>query len=447
MDLIVALIITFLLLLASVFQGIFLAYPLAAIVVLFFLLAVRRGFPAKEVLRMAYGGAQKSYVVIRVLLLIGALLPLWTAAGTVPAVVYWGTELVQPNLFILFCFLICCGVSFLIGTSVGTSGVVGVALMVMAKSGDVNLHITAGAIIAGAFFGDRCSPVSSSAAFVAAVTETNIYDNIRDMLKTGVVPFVLAAAFYAAISPLFASQGRASGVHELIPGEFNLHWIVLLPAVIIIVLALLRTDIKIAMALSILSALILSIALQHQNAGDLLRFTVFGFQLDDANPLHTIITSSGLIALLKTSLVVFFASAFAGIVEGASMLNKIESLTEKAESRAALFGNMSLSSLFGAMIGCSQTFAVMLTYILNKNAYEKNGFDKSAMAVDLENTAIMISALIPWNIALLAPMAILDVGPACIPYMVYIYLIPLWNFLYLVVKERAWRTRASKTSS
>ncbi len=444
MDLIVALILTFALLITGVFGGIFLGYPLFVVIILFSVVALRRGFRFKDVFGMAYNGGKKSYVVVKVLMLIGILLPLWTAAGTVPAIVYWGTELIRPNLFILLCFLISCCMSSLIGTAVGTSGVVGAALMVMARSGGVNLSVAAGALIAGAYFGDRCSPVSSSAAFVAAITDTNVYDNIRNMIRTSIVPFILAVGFYAAISPFFASQGRTRGIHDLIAQQFNLHWIVLLPALVIVVLALLRINIKIAMAISIFTALAISLALQHQAASDLMRFVIFGFSLDEANPLHTIITGSGVISLLKTCLVVFLASAFAGIVDGTQLLNQIEMITGKAESRAAVFANVLVTSVFGAMVGCSQTFAVMMTYVLNKKAYEKNGFDNTVSAIDLENTAIMVSPLVPWNIALVAPMTILDVGPACMPYLVYIYLVPLWNLLYLYVKERVPKLQASK---
>lgn len=431
MDLAAAFSLTFFLLLASVWKGIFLAYPLAAGVILFFIVALRRGYGYKEVLNMAYAGAKKSYLVVEVLILIGALIAIWIASGTMPAIVYYGIELIKPDLFLLSSFLISCAVSLLTGTSIGTTGTIGAALMVMARSGGVNLPAAAGTIIAGAYFGDRCSPVSSSANFVAGVTETNIYDNIRNMFKTSIVPFLASAIFYMIVSRIFPLHGRTSGVNSLILQEFSLHWIVFAPVLVIMIFSIFRADLKISIVVSIITAFAISVAVQHQTVSECLKFMVFGFSMDESSPLYSIIKGGGIIALLKTAFVVVLSSAFAGIMEGTKMLDHIELITSKADSRWAVFRNVLITSLIGAIVGCSQTFAVMLTYILNKKAYEKNSLDRSCAAIDLENTAILTSALIPWNVALLAPMTILDMGAACIPYLAYIYLVPLWNLVYL----------------
>ena len=152
MDLVVAFIVTFVLLVISVYKGIFLGYPLMVALSLFFIMAIKRGYPWRNILNMVYQGGKKAFIVIQVFILIGAIISIWMASGTVPAIVYYGVRLIKPDAFILYAFLISCFVSFLIGTSVGTSGTVGVALMVIAKSGNVNIAATAGAIIAGAYF-------------------------------------------------------------------------------------------------------------------------------------------------------------------------------------------------------------------------------------------------------------------------------------------------------
>jgi len=452
LDLIVAFTITFLLLIASVFKEVFLAYPLAAGIILFSIVALRRGFHFKDILKMAYTGGKKSYIVVEVFILIGALISIWIASGAVPAIVYYGIELIKPNLFILLSFLISCFVSFLIGTAVGTAGIVGAALMVIARSGGVNLSAAAGAIIAGSFFGDRCSPVSSSANFVANITETNVYDNIKIMFKTSIIPFTISMIFYMIVSQIFPIHSKTDSIHKLIPLEFDLNWVVLIPVLVIIIFSIFKTNIKISILISIIIAFIISITVQHQTILECIKFLIFGFSLADSSPLHSIIKGGGIISLLKTAIVVFLASTFAGIVEGTEILSDIEKVTLKANSRWKVFRNVLITSLLGAMVGGSQTFTVMLTYILNKKAYAKNKLDNSYAAIDLENTAIMVSALIPWNIALLASTTILDIGIACIPYLMYIYLVPLWNLLYLILRENIfknykfhhWRDRQTK---
>ncbi|MBP2666886.1 MAG: Na+/H+ antiporter NhaC-like protein, partial [Firmicutes bacterium] len=145
-------------------------------------------------------GSKQSLVVIRIFVLIGAITAVWRACGTIPFIVYHGIGLMNAQYFILSAFLLSAMVSFLLGTSFGTVGTMGVVLMVLAKSGNVDVDVTAGAIIAGAYFGDRCSPMSSSATLVAALTGTQLYLNLGNMLKTSVLPFLLSCFGYVFLS-------------------------------------------------------------------------------------------------------------------------------------------------------------------------------------------------------------------------------------------------------
>ena len=130
------------------------------------------------------------------------------------------------------------------------------------------------------------------------------------------------------------------------------------------------------------------------------------------------------------------------------MLSGIENITKKADSRYAIFRNVFITSIFASAVGCSQTFAVMLTHILNKKSYVKNNLSNSYTAIDLENTAIMLSALVPWNMALLAPMTILGIGVSCIPYLIYIYLLPVFTLIsFGLKKHQNINSRSNITSS
>ncbi|MFT5873474.1 MAG: NhaC family Na+:H+ antiporter, partial [Clostridium sp.] len=424
LDLIIAFIITFLLLVLSVYKGIFLAYPLIAALSIFIIVAYKKGIALKLVLSMAFEGGKKSVLIIKIFILIGAITSIWMASGTVPAIVYYCIKLIKPNVFILSAFLTCCFVSFLIGTAFGTSGTVGIALMVVAKGGGVNLAATAGAIIAGAYFGDRCSPMSSSAILVAHLTNTNIYKNIKNMFNTCLVPFGISIIFYTIVSRIFPLHSSANGINNEIMKIFNVNIIVLIPALVIFIFSALKVNVKIAMLVSIIIAFLLSIFIQHETLVNCIKFMILGYSTDKSSPLYSIIKGGGIISMLKTSLVIFVASALAGVIEGSKLLNSVEVITLKANSRYEVFRNVFITSIFTSAMGCSQVFAVMLTHMLNKKAYEKNELDNFFLATDLENTAIMISPLIPWNISLLAPLIILGANASCIPYLFYIYMVP-----------------------
>ncbi|HAE42412.1 MAG TPA: sodium:proton antiporter, partial [Clostridiales bacterium] len=200
MDILIGMSITFFILIYSIFNGIFLGIPLLLGLFIFIFISWKRGFSIKDIMIMSYIGGKKAFVVLKILVLIGALTAIWMSAGTVPGIVYYGIQFMNPDLFILYAFLISSVVSLLLGTSLGTASTVGLALIVLAKGGNVDTNITAGAIIAGAYFGDRCSPMSSSAHLVANITGTHLYTNIRNMFKSSILPFALSVILYALIS-------------------------------------------------------------------------------------------------------------------------------------------------------------------------------------------------------------------------------------------------------
>lgn len=435
MDLIITFTLCFILLLGSVFKGIFVGYPLILSLFIFILLGLKRGFNLNALVKMAYNGGKKSFIVLKIFILIGAITASWMASGTVPAIVYYGMKFLNPHIFILCAFLISCFVSFLIGTSFGTIGTVGIALMVMARGGGVNISLTAGAILSGAYFGDRCSPMSSSANLVAHLTETDLYVNIKNMFKTSVIPFIIACILYIIFSIYHPLNSSGSFITAEIVKIYNINLITMLPAAIILVFSFFKVNVRTLMLISILVASFLGIILQHAAVLDMLKYIAFGYKMHFNSPLSSIISGGGILSMLKVSVVVFVSSGFTGIFEGTEMLKIIENKLEKSKGRSKTFLSTILVSIASSAFGCSQALAVILTHMLVKRTYEINGACGEELAVDVENSAIVIAPLIPWNIAVLVPLTTLNASSASILYAFYLYLIPLINYLYLKCKN------------
>ena len=445
MNLFMAFGITFLLLVLSVYKGIFLGYALLAALAMFTLIAIKMGYKPKDIFTIIINGGKNSLIVIQIFVLIGAVIAMWMASGTVPAIVYYGLKFLRPDAFILSAFLISCFVSFLIGTSVGTSGTVGIAMMLIAKSGGVNISVVAGAIIAGAYFGDRCSPMSSSANLVAFVTDTNIYENVKNMLKTSVVPIILSIFFYIIVSRIFPLNSSGNAISGEIAKSFNVGIIVLLPGAIIIAFSLFRINVKYSIICSLIAAAFLGIFLQQESIKDCIRYFFFGYTMNNNGPLYSIVKGGGVISMLNTCFVLFIASSLAGLIEKTEMLKGVEAITEKADSRFKIYRNVLITSIFTAAIGCCQAFTILLTDVLNAKAYQRNSLDKYSRAIDLENTSVLISALIPWNLSLLLPMTVLGTDFSCIPFLFYIYILPLWNLLFLYTSRMVYNSIAVKS--
>ncbi len=448
-DVIVVLVISFCLLVSSALTGVFIAYPLAVSLLLFVLALNRRGFAISTLLQMGIAGARQSLPVVKVLLLIGMLTAVWMAAGTVPALVYYGTQMISAQFFVLWAFGLTAAVSVLIGTSFGSVGTIGVALMVIARAsnlaGDLdsglagNVNPVAGAIIAGAFVGDRCSPMSSSAHLVASITHTDLYSNLRNMVTSSLWPLVLSAAFYTGLSLLYPVQLSAASMLAELPEVFDLSGVVLLPAATVLVLAVLRVDVKWAMGVSTGMGCAIAHSLQHYSLASLLQFLLFGYQLEQDIPLQAILLGGGLLPMLKATLIVLLSTAFAGLFSGSRVLSFLDRWLARDRNSQQLGRATVLVSIVANLFGCTQTIAILLTEQIMRPCYQNQlpsqlldhlpNQQSEQLALALEDTAVVIAPLIPWNIAGLIPATVLMVGPGFIPYTAYLMLLPLFVLL------------------
>ncbi len=429
LDLIVVLLLSFCLLVGSASAGIFIAYALAASLLLFVSVLNRRGFPLSALLRMGLAGARQSLPVVQVLLLIGMVTAVWMAAGTVPALVYYGTRLISAQFFVLWAFLLSSAVSILIGTSFGTVGTIGIALMVIARGSDVDVNPVAGTIIAGAFVGDRCSPMSSSAHLVASVTRTNLYNNLRNMVVSGLWPLALSVLFYTGLSLLYPVQLSTAAMMTELPQVFDLSAVVLLPAAVVLLLAMLRVDVKWAMGVSTGIGGAIAHSLQHYSFISLFQFLIFGYQLDQDSPLQAIFIGGGLLPMLKATLIVLLSTAFAGIFSGSRVLGFLDGWLGRIRSIRQLGRATVLVSIVANLFGCTQTIAILLTEQIMRPCYQRHFSERDCperLALAVEDTAVVIAPLIPWNIAGLIPATVLMVGPGFIPYTGYLLLLPLF---------------------
>lgn len=448
LDLIVALIFSFGLLVASAVTGTFVAYPLLAALLLLMAALVIRGFAISALLKMAIAGAKQAIPIVYILLLIGVLTAVWMAAGTVPALVYYGMQLISPRFFILWAFLLSSGVSTLIGTSFGTVGTIGIALIAIARSSNIAINPVAGAIIAGAFVGDRCSPLSSSAHLVATITRTNLYTNLRNMLISSVWPMVLSVVFYAVLSlwqPQLSVQITDSPIATELSKVFNLSFVSLIPAIIVLLLAILRVNVKLAMLASIGAGIAIAHSLQQISFFSILQFSLFGYEQD--NPLlQSVLLGGGFLPMAKATIAVFISTAFAGIFSGSQVLAFAHSWLQDVRTYRQLSRATVFISLLSNLFGCTQTIGILLTEQIVRPHYERHYADRDwanqQLALAIENTATVISPLIPWNIAGLIPATVLAVGPSFIPYLGYLLLLPLFS----VLRARSPLQTRSKTS-
>ena len=415
----------------SLFTGHGLIFPLLLGLVLFFCLGLRRGFSPQALAAMAWKKGRESLIVIPVFLIIGIITGLWRSSGTIAFFLYHGLRSIAPTWFVLMAFLLSALLSLALGTSFGVTGTAGVVLITLARSGGVNLAVTAGAIISGAYFGDRCSPTSSCASLVAACTGTELYANVREMLRTAALPTALTVAFYALISLHNPVTSVDTEVLSALSENFSLHILSLLPAALMLLLPLLKVPVKWAMAASAASAFLLTVFLQGLPVWETVKTALLGYTPLQPELQH-ILSGGGLVSMLTSSIIVFITSLYAGILEGIDALSPARGWVERLTDRLGLFPSAIVVSTAIAAVFCNQSVTVLMGTQLLSDSYRRRNASGTELAMDIANSGVMIAGLLPWSIAISVPLSTLEVGNEAIPWCILLYMIPL---CYLFTKR------------
>lgn len=247
-----------LVILIAVANSIAIGYALIVVWCIMAYVFYRKGYAPKELLNLSWTGAKTSIVVMQIFLLIGWLIAMWQAAGVIPMIIATGIDLIDPSIFIVCAFLITAAVSMLLGTALGTVGTIGIVLITMARAGNIPENIVAGAIIAGAYFGDRNGPLSSSASLVAALTHTKVSTNIPIMFKDGIPALIISTVLYLLLSQWYPLNYENSLLSDTIHFIFNIDWTLWIPVIIVIGLLPLKVSIRWPIGLSALAAAILA---------------------------------------------------------------------------------------------------------------------------------------------------------------------------------------------
>lgn len=397
-----------------------LVYGLLAGMIGFMAAALHSGFSLKNVLRMMWSGIRESFIVVGVLLIIGAMTGIWRGSGTIPQLVIYGTELIHPKLFVLAAFLLPAVVSYLIGTSFGTAASMGVVIMTLCRINGADPVLTAGAVMSGIFFGDRASPASSCAHLNAYLTGTEIYGNVKAMLKDCIPALLITVCLYTVLSFTHPLQTVETQMLDGLREQFRLSPLLLVPALIVLIAPLVKMNIKPAMGISILCASLLAVILQKMSFPELFRTLILGYEAK--GEMAGLLSGGGVRSMTHGCIMIIISATYSGIFNGTNMLSAAERSLEKLSEKISLFRLTALTSFPLIMISCNQTLALMLQVPLIRTIYHKKGIRSEKMMLDLADTTVLFSALVPWCLACSMPLDMLAVSASCLPLAFYLYL-------------------------
>ena len=412
-------------LIVCIIAGISIIPALLAGVVIFLAHGRLTGHTFTAMISKGFATMRAASIVVVTFVLIGLLTTLWRAAGTVSFIVTNTAGLVHPHVVVLLTFLLNCLMSLLTGSSFASAATMGVITMTLGASMQVP------PILSGIYFGDRCSPVSTSAQLVKTLTRTNIFDNIRLMLKTAAVPFVLTCAVYAALALCTHPSNGSIDIAGLFSNAFDLDWVTVLPAVVLVALAIARVDVRIIMTASILTALPICVAVQHMDWTAIGHALVFGFHCADAR-VAPLIDGGGIVSMVKVMLIVCISSSYSGIFQETELLDGAHRMVASLARHISVFGATLVTSLVASAVACNQTLSIMLTNQLCDHLES----DEHRKAINLEDTAVVVAPLIPWSIAGAVPLASVGAPTSSLTLAVFLYLLPIAHWISVSLARR-----------
>lgn len=415
------------LLIICIITGKSILYALLAGLIIFSLYGKKQGYSWRQISRMALQGAWKVKNILLTFILIGMLTALWRQAGTIPAIICYTVHLIKPSTFLLMTFLLNCLISVLTGTALGTAATIGVVCATMASALGIPSWMTGGAILSGVYFGDRCSPVSTSALLVAELTETGIYTNIKNMIKSALAPFTITCILYLTVSIQLHGKTEMPDLGHAFGSEFRLSWIALLPAAVILLLSVMQAGVKIAMIASIVTAIPVCIGLQNMAFTELPELLLNGFHSTDVT-VAAMLNGGGITSMLKVGAIVCISSSYSGIFQATGILNGFQKMVCLLANRTKPYFAVLVTSILTSVMACNQTLAIMLTGQLCSRTEP----DKLRFANNLEDSAVIIAPLVPWSIACAVPLTAAGAPGYSVLFAVFLYLLPLCD---LVLKK------------
>jgi NhaC family Na+:H+ antiporter len=389
-----------------------------------------------------------------ILLFVGALAGTWLISGIIPAMIYYGLQILHPSIFLPACIIICAIISLATGSSWTTSATVGIALIGIGKVLGIPVGMVAGAVISGAYFGDKLSPLSDTTNLAPAMAGGDLFTHIRYMTLTTVPSIVITLIVFFIISFTQSTVGTADieSLMVAIKDKFNIHLGLFLVPAVVIFLIVKKAPPLIALLIGTLMGGLFALIFQKDILMEVAQASSFSFdaayrgimdaitvstQIKTMNPLlNDLFSSGGMEGMLGTIWLIFCAMVFGGIMDAIGALTRISNaLLSWAQTTFQLFASTAASCLAINLTASDQYLSIVIPGKMFAKAYEKRGLAPENLSRTLEDAGTVTSVLIPWNTCGAYQSGVLGVGVGeYFIYAIFNWLSPFMTLTYAALK-------------
>lgn len=348
-------------------------------------------------------GISQAMQSILILAIIGMLIGVWIVSGVVPSMIFYGLNLISPRFFLPTAVLICSVTSLATGTSWGTAGTMGVALTGIALGLGIPLPLAVGAIISGAYFGDKMSPLSDTTNLAPAMAGTDVFTHVKAMIPSTAVAYIVALGLFVVMSQDYGSASASlesiQALQDGILDQFRVSPVLMVPPILVIVLIAFKMPAIPGIVIGILSAAVMSPFFQDASLGDILRCAHYGYVSETGNKvIDTLFTKGGLEGMLFSISLTIIAMMFGGIMEETGQLEAVvNAVLGRVRGYAGLIAATEATCLFSNMTMPEQYISIVIPGRMYARAYRDRGLHPSQLSNALEGMGTVSGALIPWN--------------------------------------------------
>lgn len=401
-------------------------------------MGIRAGYKWEEIEEGMKEGINQALQAVIILSIIGVLVGVWIISGVVPTMIYYGLQLLSPKFFLVATMLITSITTLATGSSWGTAGTIGVALMGVGSGLGLPLPIVAGAILSGAYFGDKMSPLSDTTNLAPAMAGTDLFTHIQHMVYTTGVSYVIVLIIETILGFRLAQGGSAdlAQINEILSGlqgQFNISLLLFIPPLLVIFLSYKKMPAIPGISMGILAAMLLGVVLQGNNFGDILTASYGGYVSNTGvEAVDGLLTNGGFTNMLYSISIVITAMMFGGIMEKTNQLKVIVvRILEKVKSDGSLIFVTIMTAIGMNVVLSEQYMSIVVTGRMYSKAYKDRGLKAKNLSRALEDSGTLTSALVPWNTCGAFMSSTLGVATfAYAPYAFFLWLTPIVSIIF-----------------
>lgn len=413
--------------------------------VLYLVIALAFRVPWKQIEQSIYDTFRNAIPVLIILLCVGIMVGAWMIGGMIPTMMYYGLRFCTPTTILPVAFVLCAVMSTCTGTSFGSMATMGIAMSGTAVGLGIPLHIVVGAIVSGAFFGDKLSPLSDSTNLAAAQSGVETYSHVGSMLYTTIPATVVCLILYTVLGLQYSGHAlQTQAIEDILralQGSFRISAAALIPALLVIAVSLARVPAIPGMIFCAAFSIVFAMLLQGVSFPEVMAACASGFTADTGSAeLDAILSRGGLASMMDTVSLILIASLMGGVIKASGV---VDSFVEKILMRfirgpRSLVGSTMIYSYLINMMTGSQPVAIIMAGTTFREIYDRMNVDRRVLSRSIEDSATIGHAVIPWSLGAAYIIGLFHVGLGYIPYAYFSFVTPVFSAISAISGIGMW---------